>query len=218
MTKNRIAIFKFLIVLGMISFFTWGFFEIADDYQDQEIRHFDSIIIEGIQNHVSPFWTHIMLGVTLLGSVKWIVILTSMTVMLLFLFKHRLLAVYVAVSISCGGLFNWLLKWIFKRERPDIEPIIQEQGYSFPSGHSMGSFIFYGTLAFILFKLYKQKWAKIFGALLAIFLVFFIGISRIYLGVHYPSDIVGGFTAGAAWTTISIITYHFLDIRRKRLE
>ncbi|WP_433742622.1 phosphatase PAP2 family protein [Falsibacillus pallidus] len=193
--------------------------EIADDYKEAEIRHFDSVVIAAVQGHVSPFWTKVMVSITFLGSVRWIMILSIATALILLMFKHRILCLYVIVAVSLGGAFNWILKSIFHRQRPDIEPIIEEQGYSFPSGHSMGSFIFYGALAFILFKLYQNRWAKIAGVFLVSILVLSIGISRIYLGVHYPSDIVGGYTAGAAWTFICITGYSFLDYRlKKKLE
>ncbi|RDI43136.1 phosphatase PAP2 family protein [Falsibacillus pallidus] len=210
---------KIGIIAALIIIFTKSFLEIADDYNESEIRHFDSFVIAGVQGHVSPFWTKVMVSISFLGSVRWIMILSIATALILFLFKHRLLCLYVIFTVSLGGAFNWILKSIFQRQRPDIEPIIEEQGYSFPSGHSMGSFIFYGALAFIIFKLYEHRLAKAAGVLLVSLLVLAIGISRIYLGVHYPSDIVGGYTAGAAWTFICITGYSFLDFRlKKRLE
>ncbi|TYR76673.1 phosphatase PAP2 family protein [Rossellomorea vietnamensis] len=113
-------------------------------------------------------------------------------------------------TIALGGGFNWLLKAYFKRERPDIEALVEQGGYSFPSGHSMGSFVLYGTLAFAVFRLYDHTWSKILGAAALMLLVLLIGLSRIYLGVHYPSDILGGFSAGGVWLLFSILVYTFI--------
>lgn len=99
---------------------------------------------------------------------------------------------------------------VFPRQRPDIEASIEQDGYSFPSAHSMGSFIFYGAMAFALFRLYDHTWSRIIGATTLLVLVFLIGLSRVYLGVHYPSDILGGFSAGGVWLAFSILVYTFI--------
>ncbi|WP_083802829.1 phosphatase PAP2 family protein [Bacillus sp. SG-1] len=109
-----------------------------------------------------------------------------------------------------GGGFNCLLKEYFQRQRPGIEALIEQDGYSFPSGHSMGSFIFYGAMAFALFRLYDHTWSRVIGAAALMVLVLLIGLSRVYLGVHYPSDILGGFLAGGVWLAFSILVYTFI--------
>ncbi|RIW35145.1 PAP2 family protein [Bacillus salacetis] len=114
------------------------------------------------------------------------------------------------MTVALGGGFNWLLKEYFKRQRPDIEALVEQGGYSFPSGHSMGSFILYGALAFAVFRLYDHRWSKFIGAAALLLLVLLIGLSRIYLGVHYPSDILGGFSAGGVWLAFSILVYTFI--------
>ncbi|EDL66088.1 hypothetical protein BSG1_02010 [Bacillus sp. SG-1] len=88
--------------------------------------------------------------------------------------------------------------------------MIEQDGYSFPSGHSMGSFIFYGAMAFALFRLYDHTWSRVIGAAALMVLVLLIGLSRVYLGVHYPSDILGGFLAGGVWLAFSILVYTFI--------
>jgi membrane-associated phospholipid phosphatase len=215
MKKQKIWFGVFLFIL--LAIFSWAFLEIADNFDGSQIRHFDQKIISIIQGNVSDRLTAIMLWITFIGSVKGVAILTFIVFICLFLTRHRLMAMYLAITVTLGaGAFNQILKLIFKRTRPDIQPIIQESGYSFPSGHSMGSMILYGSLAFILFKVYKHIWAKIAGAIIGVLLVLIIGVSRIYLGVHYPSDVVGGYLAGAFWILICMCAFTFFEGKRKK--
>ncbi|UOK59735.1 phosphatase PAP2 family protein [Bacillus sp. OVS6] len=98
---------------------------------------------------------------------------------------------------------------MFKRDRPTFNPLITESGYSFPSGHSMVSFSFLGILAYLLTLMVKKKSLKVLIMALFFFIVFLIGFSRIYLGVHYPSDVIAGFAAGGAWLVICIVALKF---------
>ncbi|MBM7584180.1 undecaprenyl-diphosphatase [Bacillus pakistanensis] len=210
-TKKKSIII--VICLALLLVFSWGFVEIVDELQENEIELFDNKIINVIQQNISPQLTLWMSRITFLGGVKWLTILTVLVAIVLFIMKKSPLAFYMILTVSFGGAFNWFLKWIFKRQRPDIQPLIEQSGYSFPSGHSMGSFIFYGALAFVLFRLFDYLWLKIVTSALSLLLVCFIGISRIYLGVHYPSDIIAGFTAGGAWLVLSIFIYHLIRTR-----
>ncbi|HEX6922907.1 MAG TPA: phosphatase PAP2 family protein, partial [Bacillales bacterium] len=94
---------------------------------------------------------------------------------------------------------------IFQRQRPEIHRLIEVTGYSFPSGHAMGSFVFYGMLGYFFILFLKSEYLKAGSTLLMAGLIFMIGFSRVYLGVHYPSDVLAGFAAGGAWLTICII-------------
>jgi membrane-associated phospholipid phosphatase len=200
----------FIIGLVSIAVLAAGFITIVDEWQEQEIEAFDSAVYSGVSNFMTPSVTEFMKGITFLGGVQWISILTAIAVILFLVFKKYSLGLYVLFTVALGGGFNWLLKEYFKRQRPAIEALVEQGGYSFPSGHSMGSFIFYGALAFAVFRLYDHTWSKVLGAAVLLFLVFLIGISRIYLGVHYPSDILGGFSAGGVWLAFSILVYTFI--------
>jgi membrane-associated phospholipid phosphatase len=200
----------FLLGLGFIVILSAGFIAIVDEWKEQEIDAFDSAVYSVVTNFVTPGITEFMKGITFLGGVKWISILTAVSVILFLVFKKYSLGLYVLFTVALGGGANWLLKEYFKRQRPDIETLVEQSGYSFPSGHSMGSFIFYGALAFAVFRLYDHTWSKVLGALAIMILVLLIGISRIYLGVHYPSDILGGFSAGGVWLAFSVLVYTFI--------
>jgi membrane-associated phospholipid phosphatase len=202
-----------IIMLAIIIVFTLLFFNIADSLRENEIRSFDESIIGVIQGNISPSHTEIMLFFTFLGSITWITCLTIAIMVLLLVRKHKLLALFILISNAGGALFNYVLKSIFKRARPTIQPLIEEKGFSFPSGHSMCSFIIYGSIAFLIYRLSKSLLGKTMGTIVSISIIFAVGTSRIYLGVHYPSDVVGGFTAGGVWLIVMIIFYYFLKFR-----
>lgn len=132
----------------------------------------------------------------------------------LLFYKKINLSLFVAAASSVGAVFNLFLKSIFQRERPDILQIIHVKGYSFPSGHAMGSFIFYGSVAFIIIHLTCKTSLRWLGAISMSILILLIGISRIYLGVHFPTDIIGGYAAGGAWLLICITVFRYFEYKK----
>src|SRR5699024_3326183 len=113
-----------------------------------------------------------------------------------------------------AGVLNKTIKYIFRKPRPSFEHLVVQGGYSFPSGHAMGSTIMYGGLLVVLFYLVKSKGIRTLFALLFVGLILLIGISRIYLGVHYPSDIIGGYSLGSAWLYTSVDVFRHLKRSR----
>jgi undecaprenyl-diphosphatase len=134
---------------------------------------------------------------------------------LLMIRKHH--AMWLVLVATTGGLvISTLLKWMFSRERPQLVPHLSVvHTSSFPSGHSMLSAVVYLTLGVLLARLVPNRAAKIYFMGLAIFLSFLIGISRVYMGVHYPTDVLAGWTAGLVWATLCYIVARRLQIRGK---
>lgn len=167
------------------------------------ISWFDNFIYNIVINLKSDFMTNVMKGITFLGSVKFIIIIN----VLLFIYsmvKKKYNLLLITISSVTSPIVNNILKVIFKRPRPIIINMIEEGSYSFPSGHSMISILFYGSIIYLLNK-YKIKHCKLISIILSM-LILLIGISRIYLGVHYPSDVLGGYlTAGICLTIITLI-------------
>ena len=212
--EKKISAIYLIVILAILGTFLGVFILVANEMRENKLVKFDQTIIHYVQGFISPKLTEIMLFFTFLGSVRWLIIAVILATLILFLLKKRALGTFVLLSSGIGSLFNSLLKHIFKRTRPDIKPLITEMGFSFPSGHSMGSFIFYGAIAYILIHYYHRKWRKITGATLMFVLIFLIGLSRIYLGVHFPSDIIGGFTAGGAWLVCCIIMFRYYEYKK----
>ena len=119
------------------------------------------------------------------------------------------------MNIAIIAILNQVLKRILQRPRPTEFRIIEETGYSFPSGHSMVSMAFYGYLIYLIYKYIKNKYVKCISIVLLSILICSIGISRIYLGVHYTSDVLGGFLISVSYLIIYIMFTNKLLLERE---
>jgi undecaprenyl-diphosphatase len=173
---------------------------------------FDQKVMGLVQTYSSPFLDSIMILITAMGS-KWVIGLLLIACISLILLKQRNYwgTLISFLTVAGGGILNLLLKGRFERERPEINRIIDADGFSFPSGHSMGSMIFYGFLGYLVFR--SSKWkihSKLGWITLLSMVIFLVGTSRVYLGVHYPSDVLAGFSAGFIWLILCISILEFI--------
>lgn len=172
----------------------------------EEFFSFDKAVSSTVRSFSSEKMDAVMLFITELGSSFTLGTLLLVGMILLFLKrKDRLASLFFFLVVAGGGLVNSLLKNLFERERPNVNRLIEIDGFSFPSGHSMGSMLFYGFLVYLLFRSKQRMQRKIGLGILLSIIILLIGISRIYLGVHYPSDVLAGFIAGFIWLCICII-------------
>lgn len=173
------------------------FLELAEDVFEKEIMKGDIIGYQFISTYLMSDWiTPIAKLVTNLGEAT---ILITLTIILLSTIKEKKIGFSIAANLMIVTGLNVLLKNIVQRPRPTEYRLISEDGYSFPSGHSMVSMAFYGFLIYLIYKKIenkKLKWGLI--TFLGI-LIISIGISRIYLGVHYTSDVLAGFTISISY-------------------
>ncbi|WAH35891.1 phosphatase PAP2 family protein [Alicyclobacillus dauci] len=165
---------------------------------------FDTRIINVVQRKIDAPNTRLMKFFTFLGSpisISVLVMLVAMT----FCRKGQIReATCMIIANAAGAGFNEGLKYIFRRQRPDIHRLVPAHGYSFPSGHSMGSVMFYGTLCYFICRQLTNGLLKILLCTASGLMIMITGVSRIYLGVHYPSDVVSGYAAAGAWLSASI--------------
>lgn len=166
-----------------------------------KIGMFDTYIYKIISSIKTNTVTNFFKIITTLGSAK---VLIGITFILLIILKNKKVAIYIAINLIVVGFINQSLKLIVKRPRPDGYRLIYETGYSFPSGHSMASMAFYGLIIYFVFKNVKNKPIKICTCVALSLLIIFIGISRIYLGVHYASDVIAGFILTIAYLMVYI--------------
>ena len=179
-----------------------GFFELAEDVFNKEIMNGDIIGYKIVSTFlISDFTIPIAKFVTNLGGAIFII---ALAIILFIVIKNKKIGISIFTNLAIITILNQLLKRILQRPRPTEYRIIEETGYSFPSGHSMISMAFYGYLIYLIYKYVENKYVKwILISLLSI-LICMIGVSRIYLGVHYTSDVLGGFLIAISYLVIYI--------------
>ncbi|MDN8588634.1 phosphatase PAP2 family protein [Paenibacillus sp. 11B] len=181
---------------------------IALSISDNQIHRFDDSLITWIQGMESQGMTHWMELFTWIGSGIPVVIITILSMVVLYVFlKHRRELLFLGCVIAGSAILNTLLKLMFHRARPTIHRIIEVSGYSFPSGHSMAAFSLYGGLAFLIWKHIPTAVGRVLMIIVSAMFILMIGMSRIYLGVHYPSDVVGGYFMSGCWLAVCIWFY-----------
>ncbi|GHA70121.1 phosphatase PAP2 family protein [Cognatilysobacter bugurensis] len=175
----------------------WGFSELADEIHDQEAIDFDEPILRYARAMASDALDPAILLITRLGFAHGVIPFDIALILALALRRWYREATFATIALAGSGLLNTAAKYSFARERPTLwESIAPEVTYSFPSGHAMGS----ATLACVLVLLaWRTRWRwPVLLATLAFTVA--VGFSRVYLGVHYPSDILAGWAAASAWT------------------
>lgn len=180
-----------------------GFLALAEDVFNQEIMKCDVIGYTLISIFlITDFATPIAKFITNFGGP---IFLSTICIILFIIIKNKKIGLSIIMNIAIIAILNQLLKRILQRPRPTEFRIIEETGYSFPSGHSMVSMAFYGYLIYLIYKYIKNKYVKCISIVLLSILICSIGISRIYLGVHYTSDVLGGFLISVSYLIIYIM-------------
>lgn len=186
----------------VLSITTIVFLMIVEDVIDEDIMHTDAKGYKFISTHlISDIATPIAKTITSFGGMYWLI---GFSTCLLVLIKNKRLAVSIPLNLILATLINYTLKQILQRPRPVDYRIIEENGYSLPSGHSMVSMAFYGYLIYLIYRNFENKYIKWTLITLLALLIISIGISRIYLGVHYTSDVIAGFLVAISYLIIYI--------------
>lgn len=208
------------IVLGFIAALACigVFYEILAALNADELGHFDDRIILFIYGFRSDVLTDILLFITELGD-RTGYLLAGIALLVFFYFRYRSFIFPLQtgmVLLVAGGLNRWL-KALINRPRPDADRLMEAHGLSFPSGHAMSSIAFYGFLIYLTWRLTPKnpvlRWVL---TLVLVLLILAIGLSRVYLGVHYPSDVVAGYLAGAACLAVFISIFSYVRYRYAR--
>lgn len=172
------------------------------------IAWFDQSIIDAVQGMENEGLTRIMKGFTFLGSSLVATLLSVIAFLFLWLvLRHRKELLMFLLSVGGSEIWNIIIKNWMQRQRPNTHRLIEISGFSFPSGHSMAAFALYGTLTYLLWMHIPALAGRIAMIVIGVALTLLIGISRIYLGVHYPSDVFGGYLASATWLMLSIYIF-----------
>jgi len=211
-----------LIALACVVAGVWGFALLADEVLEGGTQAFDQKLLLAFRHNDA---THAPLGppsvqeaardITALGGVAVLTLVTAIAAGFLALDGRRHMALFVCASVLGGLAAGTILKDVFQRPRPDLVPYsVYVSGASFPSGHSMMSAVTYLTLGALLARSQERRRIKAYFLLVAMLLTFAVGVTRVYLGVHWPTDVLAGWTAGAVWALLCWLTARWLQSRR----
>lgn len=208
-----------LLAFGGIVAGIWLFAGIAGEVMEGDTQAFDRKLLLAMrhQGDLSPIGPPEMQDaardMTALGGVTALTLITVVTGGFLFLDGKKHMALFLYGAVAGGTLLSLILKSLFQRPRPDLVPhAAYVSTTSFPSGHSMLSAVTYLTLGALLARSSPRKRLKTYFLLIAALLAFMVGISRVYLGVHWPTDVLAGWTAGATWAIVCWLLARRLQI------
>lgn len=203
-TKRTLG--RLAVAFGVLLLPVFAFVKIASEIREGDTLQFDEYILRAINGQASPLLDKVVIVATQFGGLVGVPVLTAGIVIILWVQRMRRMAVLLFTGVSGAVLLNLILKAIFQRDRPHLwERLMTENSYSFPSGHAMAS----SALAFSLIVIYwptRWRWPVLVAA--GLYMVV-IALTRLYLGVHYPTDILGGWAVSAAWiaTMVYVLTY-----------
>lgn len=204
-----------LLLLGAV----WGFFEIADEVRDGDTHQFDEAVLLSMRNPadladpIGPGWVEeIGRDFTALGGIAVLVMIVLTISGFLLLQRKHGAALWLLLATGSGMALSTALKMGFDRPRPDLVPhgsIVYTA--SFPSGHSLMAAVVYLTIGTLLVRVLRRRSLKIYVLAVAMLLTLLVGISRVYLGVHWPTDVLAGWTVGAAWALLFWLATWYLQ-------
>ena len=208
-----------LIFLSFVIFIvgTNIFIELTGQLSTTTLKDFDRRATEYVISFRTPDLNQFFQFITDLGDVyAYIVASTLVGVFFFFKLRNKKFIFQLLGILILSALSNMALKEAIGRARPTIEHLVVIKSLSYPSGHAMSAMAFYGFLIYLVFRIKMHLFLRIFLTLLFSFLILSIGISRVYLGVHFPSDVLGGFIAGLLWVTFCIVLFNLVDLLRQR--
>lgn len=206
---NRIE-FPVLLAGLLIAGALWGFFELSEVARAGAPNSLDMRLLLAFREPGDPsnpigsdLLESYVRDVTAMGGTVWLTLLTALVIVFLLLSGKWQVALFVLVAVGGGQIISSLLKLGIDRPRPDIvSHLMNESSRSFPSGHAMMSAVTYLTLGSLLARIVPQRRLKIYFLSVAVLLTVMVGVSRVFLGVHWPSDVLGGWCAGFAWALV----------------
>ncbi len=201
----------------------YGFVQLADEVMENETESFDSAILRWFRDPtdmsrtIGPSWLEgAALDVTALGGTTVLIFVVLVTLGFLWFAKKRKALFLIGAAAIGGQIFNSALKGFFSRARPDVVPHLADvHTASFPSGHSMMSAVIYLTLGALLSRLVVGRLLRGYILGVAMLVTILVGLTRVYLGVHYPTDVLAGWAAGLGWALICLLVARILQHKGK---
>lgn len=208
----------FLLAGGLVAVAgTYAFAKFAGHVRSGSTLAFDEAVLRWVSEHRTPTLEPVMLEITFLGTGTVVMMIVAVSGMFLWLTKHRYSALLLFVATAGSILLNHLLKAGFSRPRPQVfDWGTTAMSWSFPSGHAMSAAVVYGTVAYLSARLQQRHLHRVVTLGCAAVLIVLIAISRLYLGVHYPSDVIAGVIIGLAWAGFCMATLEAIQLYARR--
>src|ERR1700693_1064232 len=189
--------------LGAASLSFGIFVKISSELLENEVNGLDLSILTAIAKMRRPWLTSIAVDLTALGSITLVVLISVVVLCVLLSLKDRLAAWQLLLNTLGAGIWTVIIKNVIERPRPEsITPLVQVSGFSYPSGHSLASASLYLTIALLAVRYLPTTKARVLVFSLAVAVILLVCMSRVYLGVHYPSDVASGASLGIAWALL----------------
>lgn len=203
--KAKVISAGLLVTILFFALIVFALWQITDDFALEKENKFDLKVFEILSQYINPVTTQLMLICTFFGSAMFILPAYVLLAAILYFYKrNKWLSITIVVIGLASRLLLFIIKNIFRRDRP-IEPLTDlVHGYSYPSGHSFSSFTLFGLLTYIIWKTNLSKFWKWCLSVFFILFAICIAISRVYLHVHYASDVIAGFCLSLLWLGISL--------------
>jgi len=217
--KFYLAVGIFLLVGVVVAVAgTLAFAELGERVKKGYTQHLDVAALQWLAAHHTSLLTTVMTEVTPLGTGIVVMTIVGVTAAFLWHTEHKISAQLLLATTAGNIVLNNVLKLYFDRARPNVfEWETHAASSSFPSGHAMSATVVYGTVAYLLARLQKHAWSRAITLVTAVVLVVLICTTRLYLGVHYPSDVLGGIVVGLAWAAFCMATFEAsLVLARRR--
>lgn len=203
-----------LMIIGGICFYA-----LTDLLADNDLKPFDDFIISKIVAQRTPATTSFMKSVTFIGNSVGYFLLIPIVALFFIIRKNWRISLEITIVLILSSGLNVFLKNIISRPRPpEVDRLVFASFSSFPSGHAMSAMTFYGFIVYLSFILIKKTWLKYLVIGICVLMVTLIGISRIYLGVHYPSDILAGYFAGITWLMFSVLVLNVITLSKLKVD
>lgn len=214
---NRLPV----MLMGIAGFGIFAFLAIADEMAEGELRQFDERLLLGLRvpgdpsMPLGPDWLQeTALEITAIGGFPLVVLTLALVAGFFIVTKRYGAALYAVLAVGSGALLSQTLKQYYARPRPDLVAHLDVvHTASFPSGHALVTTVAYLTLAAIVIGFLDSKRARTYVLTMAVLISALVGLSRVYLGVHWPSDVAAGWALGAAWASLSWLIVHWLKGR-----
>lgn len=206
--------FKLSIIMALILLSSFVMISIL--VKLEKLDKFDQWLLSNVHKNHFSFLTKVMKFFDFIGSTYFIIVVSLLVLFYLyFVMKDRLISVLFIVTMLGERLLGEGLKPLLNRSRPNGRHLVEVDDHSFPSQHAMNTFVLYGFLLFILWRHVKNRKMKVLLTLIVITIILVMGLSRIYLGVHHPSDVIGGYLISGFWLTLVILYARYYEEKNK---